>query len=190
MNINKKGQALLTLIGLVVLTAFTAIVTTKSPVTRIAGFYTSTVAWDSSTGGAVGGSTQLYIAADTEKVGNVVYFSAANAVSKSATLANYNALAGVVVGGASSNMQALVGRADVAQTAALPNKRVWVTKCGRAWMITDSAITAGNLVIPSVVTAGYIHAKPALIDSFYRTIGRAVTTAAAAGTTLVNVCVK
>lgn len=188
MRTNRSRIAgLLVIVCAIALTAFTV---TKASVTRIAGFYTSTVAWDSATGGAVGGSTQLYIAADSEKVGNVVYFSANNTVSKSATLANYNAIAGVVVGGASQNQQALTARADVGQLAATANKRVWVTKCGRAWMIADSAVTAGNQVIPSVLTAGQLHAKPALIDTNNRTFGRVVLTAAAAGTTLVNVCVK
>jgi len=186
-----KGAALLAIVGTIFLTAAVSIVTTTLAVSRVGGYTTSSVAWDSATGAAVGGDARYYISADSEKVGSVVYLSGANAVSKSATLANYNAVAGVVVGGAKTNMLTDVGRADVGTLAAIANQRVWVVKCGRVWVVSDSAAAVGTIVIPSVATAGRVHAKPALIDTNYRALGRVVTAVGGTDSTvLLNLCVK
>jgi hypothetical protein len=151
----------------------TAAVTTRS-VAKIGPFFTSTIAWDTTTGGQPGGDVRIYLAADSLKIGDVVYVSAANTVAKSATLANYNSVAGVIVGGSRQSMNASHVAADVGVLAGTANQRVIVLKRGRAWVTNDANATlaAGALVIPSDATAGRIEVKTTAIDSSYRVLGK------------------
>lgn len=143
-------------------------------VQRIGPFFTSTVNFDSTAGGQVGGEVRTYLAADSLRIGDVVYISAANTVAKSATLANYNTLAGVVVGGARQNMNASIDTAGVSVLAATANQRVVVLRRGRTYVTNDAnaTLSAGALVIPSDATAGRVEVKTSAIDTAYRVVGR------------------
>jgi hypothetical protein len=166
---------------------------TTYPILRLTPFYTSNIAWVGSTGGQVGGRINFFIAADSLKIGDVVYITTLDSVTKSTTIANYNTIAGVVVGGTRSSSQASVASADVGTLCATAGQTVYVLKQGRTWMANDSmaaGITGGALVKPSIYNAGKIGLKGAALDSLNRVIGRAVFAAAASTTVLVDVNIK
>lgn len=162
------------------------------PVARLGPFYTSSAAWDSATGLQPGGRVIYFISADSEKIGDVVYISSVNHVSKSATIANYNAVAGVVVGGARVSMLASIQAADVGTLAATANQRVIVLRQGRTWVKADAAdsLRAGALIQPSTTVAGAAMNKGSALDSLYRVIGKMVTTGAASATALAEINVR
>jgi hypothetical protein len=100
-------------------------------------------------------------AAQTLNLGDVVYWSDAGEVSKSATQANYQLFAGVVVGGARSNYEAVVdegivvagyvaaaaGEAVIIQTAGVALCRLAAgTTIAAAPAIVGVGTTAGRLV--------------------------------------------
>ena len=99
------------LIGLVCAAGLVAFMSLQ-PVSRIGPFFTTTTAWDTGGGGQTGGYVQFYKvkATDSLKIGDVVFLkdsgTLTQTVSKSITIANYNSLAGVVVGGTRTTMQA------------------------------------------------------------------------------------
>jgi hypothetical protein len=172
--------------------AGTAAVVTTSPVARLGPFYVSSAPWDSTTAGQPGGRVVFALAADSERIGNVVYYSANNAVSNSATLANYNAIAGVVVGGSRTNMAASRAAADVGTLAATANQRLIILKQGRTWIPVDTTtggLAAGVLVMPSLV-AGKAKAKSSVLDSLSRVYGKIVVGCAASATCLADINVK
>lgn len=177
-------------LALVMAVAVTAAFVTTRSVQRMGPFYTSTVNWDSTTGSQVGGEVRIFLAADSLKIGDVVYVSAANKVAKSTTLANYNTLAGVVVGGARHTMFASVASADVGTLTATANQRVLVLKQGRAWVANDGSttLTYGASIIPSDSVAGKVEVRGAALDSMHRVIGRVPI--GGAGTVLADVNVK
>ena len=160
-------------------------------------FIVSTVAPDSLTGAQVGGFVQHTIAgtSDTLLVGDVVYWADTNKVKKSATLANYSMIAGVVVGGALIDRnRAHTASTDVGTQAAAPGQWVVILKQGRTWMKSsnNAAWIAGRRVLPSDSIAGRLDTSltAAVIDTFYRLVGRTVGAAAALGTVLVDVNIK
>lgn len=144
------------------------------------GPYTiSRTSFDATTGGSAGGDVVWFKnGADTLLVGDVVYISANNTVRKSATLANYNTIVGVVVGGikTSSRVQSTIPGAS--DTAAYANSRVLVMRRGRYWVKIDSGqgYAPGSVIIPSSKAGegGKVTAKTTAIDSFYRAIGKLV----------------
>src|SRR5678810_561659 len=85
--------------------AFTILTTTYKQVKTLGPYYNTTEKYSASLGGQAGGEVRIFLnGVDTLIVGDVVYISANNTVRKSATLANYNKVAGVVVGGTKTNM--------------------------------------------------------------------------------------
>lgn len=190
----KKLAVLGVIVGLLAVTAFSksAMFLTTMTIGRIAGFFTTSVAYDATTGGQPGGQVRAYQASGTLLIGDVVYFSANNTVAKSATLANYNAEAGVVIGGQSVSNRATIVAADVGTTAATNGQVVWVLKQGRTWVPNDAGgtVTFGTLMIPSTATAGKVAAMTTAIDTNHRAIGRIVVGGLASTTVLVDVNVK
>jgi hypothetical protein len=180
------------LLGVVLLCSGFALAVTTS-IARNIPFFTSSLAYDATTGGQAGGQVRYYVAGGTLLVGDVVYFSAANTVNKSATLANYNAIAGVVVGGTSlGSGVASVAAADVGTTAATVGQTVYVLKQGRTWVANDAnaTLSAGALIQPSVTTAGKVVVQASPIDSLYRNIGRVPIGGSASTTVLADINIK
>jgi hypothetical protein len=172
--------------------ALTAFATTKSLI-RIGPFYTSTIAYDTLTGGAVGGEVRIYQnGVDTLIVGDVVYLSAQNKVRKSSTLANYNTIVGVVVGGSKTNMLAISSSPAATDTAALANGKAIVLSRGRAYVRVDAAValSPGALIQPSVTVAGKVTVKAAPLDSLFRVFGRMVDTGVVSTSALANINVR
>lgn len=194
MNYRKKQLAALTalVVAVSLISAFTTFgLLTTYPVTRFGPFFTSNLAFDSARGWQVGGQIRTYVtaAANTLKVGDVVYLSANNTVAKSATVADYNAVAGVVVGGTSTSSRTTPDSADLGTTAALPGKFVYILSNGRAWVKTADSVYVGNNVIIGAV-AGTVKRKPTTLDSLNRLIGRAVFTIDSGKPLLINVNVR
>jgi predicted DCC family thiol-disulfide oxidoreductase YuxK len=197
---NRKKLALLFLvgfIGLVSAAAASSYMIVTMAVTRFGPFYNSQVAFDSLNGGQPGGEVRTAIVGgttDTLRIGDVVYWSDTNKVTKSTTRALYNAIAGVVVGGASTSDRTSIVAADVGTVAATTGKRVIILKQGRTWMKSDAnaAIIAGRRLLPSDSIAGRFDTSltATVIDSFYRMIGRNVNAGSALGTVLVDVNIK
>lgn len=191
----KFGKPLAVLALFVCATAFTAVVATLYPVARIATFWTSNQAFDSTNIGVVGGQVITYLAGDSEWVGRVVYVSAKNTVKHDTILTNYNKVAGVVVGGTRTSNQAYPDSASVGTLAAVSGQRVFVLIQGRAWVTIDTVgtgISPGQVMIPSNKQGmrGRVAAKTTAIDSFYRAVGKLVDTGVVNTKRLINVNIK
>jgi hypothetical protein len=106
--------------------------------------------------GGVGGIVIRVLAGATLLLGDVVYYSAADTVNKSATNANYAGFAGVVVGGQTYDPAGTVmdTSTEVGGTAATVGQWVLVQINGIAFIKSDGAILAGSLVIPDASVAG------------------------------------
>lgn len=189
-------RRLLTIVGLIVATAGATFFTTSySQVQTIGPYFNSKIKFDTATGGGAGGEVRIFKnGVDTLIVGDVVYISAANTVRKSATLANYNTIAGVVVGGTSTNMAAVTSAPAATDTAAKgATAKVLVLVSGRAWVRVDTVaagIAAGTLLQPSIYVAGKVMAKAAPIDSLYRVLGRIVDSGVASTQVLAHINIK
>lgn len=185
----KKLLGLAIVIGLMGFTAF-ATITGLSPKQAGPFFYAQTT-YPTACGGAV--RTYLTGTNDTEKIGNVVYLTQ-DSVKHSATLANYNSLAGVVVGGANTSMKGSCTVADTGAIAAFPGQQVLVLYSGRAYVLvdTEAGFAAGTGVVPSVKSAmaGRLAARGTAIDTFYRIFGKTADTAVSGKAVLVDVRVK
>lgn len=198
MNIKlRKPGIILGAFTALILTAFTtSMFLTTVPVRVLGPFYTTPVAWDSTNALQVGCHVQYYLSAtnDSARIGQVVYISSKNTVSHSATLANYNAIAGVVVGGTRTSMQASYVVGDTSTLVATTGQRVIVCDEGRAWVLVDTGpgVAPGLLVQPSVRagSAGRITTKAATLDSLFRLVGRTVDTAIAGKAVLINVRIR
>lgn len=187
----KKAQlALLGLVAAIGLTAFTSFLATTVPVRYLGPFFTSPVAFDSATGAQFGGQVQYYIASDSVRIGQIVYHSGHNTVATSATLANYNKIAGVVVGGYRTNMQASVAVADTSTLAATANQRAIVMVRGRFWVLDSAGGDGPGIVLRPSGTAGRAAAALAAIDSNSRNFGRVIDTIIGGRTGLVQINVK
>lgn len=187
------------MLSLVCLTAAATFKFATVQVELSAPFMASANPWDSLTAGQVGGRVQIANVGgttDTLLIGDVVYWSDTNRVTKSATLANYNAIAGVVVGGARLTpiMSAAIASTDVGTVAATTGQRVWILKQGRMWMRSsqNAVVIAGRRVIPSDSIAGRWDTTltAQVIDSAQRMIGRTVTATAALAVGLVDVNIR
>lgn len=197
MNIRKKSGLLLGAFAALILMAFSAnMLLTTVPVRVLGPFYTTPVAWDSTSSLQVGCHVQYYLSAtnDSPRIGQAVYVSAKNTVSHSATLANYNAIAGIVVGGTRTSMQASYVVGDTSTLVATTGQRVIVCDEGRAWVLVDTGpgVAPGLAVQPSTRAgmAGRLTTKAAPIDSLSRVFGRLVDTAIAGKAVLVQVRVR
>lgn len=188
----EKMKRLGFLLAIVASIAAVSFVTTKQAVQRIGPFFTSTIAFDTATGGAVGGQVRFFKSGvDTLFVGEVVYMDKNNRVRKGTTLTLYNAIAGVVVGGTKTNMQAQTSVPVATDTAAYANQQVIVLTEGRFWVRNDAAgtVTFGGLLQPSTNIAGSVMAKIASPDSFYRSPGRMIDSVLASGYGIAHVSV-
>lgn len=187
----KRSFALVVLLFSVAATTFVA-TTTFRPPQRLGPYFTSTEKADTATGGAPGGQVRIMKnGVDTLFVGEVVYFDKNNRVRKGTTLTLYNAIAGVVVGGTRTNMQANTTAPVATDTAAYANQQVIVLTEGRTWVRNDAAgtLTFGQLLQPSTNIAGSVMAKIASPDSFYRSPGRMIDSVLASGYGLAHVSV-
>lgn len=158
------------------------------------GFMTPVTKWDSTSGGQAGGLVYLFLAGTNEtlKVGDVVYETANNSVGKSATLVNYNTLAGVVVGGQNFSSVMGVGNdsSDVGSAACTgTGKKCWVLTRGRAWVKTADSVYFGSQVIIGAVS-GTIKRRSTAIDTLNRIIGRTNFTIDSGKKVLLNVNIK
>ncbi len=172
----------------------TAFTTSYYPVQTLGPYFNSKIKSDTATGGSPGGEVRVFKnGVDTLIVGDVVYLSANNTVRKSATLALYNTVAGVVVGGTSTSMQAATTAPASTDTAAKgATAKVLVMTSGRAWVRIDAAagIGPGLLLAPSTTVAGKVKAAPAIIDTFYRYFGRLIDTGIVSTQVLAHINVK
>jgi hypothetical protein len=190
---NKKSVLVTMLFAVLFLSfGFKFLPATTYPVARNIPFFTSNVAFDSTTGSQPGGLVRLAVADDSLLIGDVVYWSGQSAVTKSSTLAKYDSIAGVVVGGTKQSLQASIAAADVGTLAAAPNERVWILYNGRTWVKNDANATlvTGSQVIPSNATAGRVEVRTTAIDTFYRVVGKVITGGAVNTNVLVSVNVK
>jgi hypothetical protein len=187
-------RKLLILAGGVCAIFLTAFIATTVPVKQIGPWYTASTTFDSLLGGQVGGEVKTYLAADTLRIGQVVYLSANNTAAKSATLANYNSLLGVVVGGQRVTSQGSVSVADTSTIAAIASQRVLVQSRGRAWVLFDTGagLAPGTQLVPSVKSGmgGRAATRTTIIDTFYRVLGRAVDTVVSGKAVLINLSIK
>jgi hypothetical protein len=121
-----------------------------------------------------GGIVIQLLGAAALNVGDVVFFSAANKVNKSATAANYTAFAGVVRGGDATNM--LVSDQIGAAACTGDDKPVLVQISGVATVPSTGTIAIGThaSVIGSGTTAGAVAAG----TTAGQILGTTVTTAA------------
>lgn len=105
---------------------------------------------------APGGITFEFQAGAALLVGDVVYFDAATGkVLKSATTADYQKFAGVVVGGAKTFGRVITRKLDVGIAAAALDELVIVQHSGKAWVVAAAAVArAGQLTV--VTTAGRV----------------------------------
>lgn len=189
----KKALLRLGLLGATIglLSGFAAyLVVTTVPV-RIAGpFLTTPVAFDSATGSQIGCQVQYYIASDSSRIGQLVFHSGHNTVKPSATLADYNKIAGVVVGGTRTNMQASIAVADTSTLAAINGQRVIVCVRGRYWVLDSAGGDGPGIILRPSGTAGRAAAALAAIDSNSRNFGRVIDTIIGGKTGLVQINVK
>lgn len=125
----------------------------------------------------VGGVVEIFLAGGSLSTGDIVFFSAANTVNKSATVADYAAMAGVVVGGQRTNDRII---SSVGVAAATVGQRVLVQVSGIATVVAGGTVTVGThlTVIPDTGTAGRVAAG----TTAGSIIGKTITSGAAAGT--------
>lgn len=94
------------------------------------------------TPGAPGGTAKRFLASGTLLIGDAVLVSAADTVLKTVTTTNHKNRLGIVVGGTTTFMSALIGSDVVGTQAALTGEQVWVQIDGIAWGVADAAIAA------------------------------------------------
>jgi hypothetical protein len=140
-------------------------------------------------GDVAGGLVEEYTAGGTLLIGDAVYLSAAFTVNKSLTPATVlGKMIGIVVGGARQNQWANERKLDVGLQASLVNERVQVLVRGKIWVVSDSAITAGDVLTNGTVTAGRVKTGTITTDvaagDTGRIIGNALEAAAGAGLTI------
>lgn len=195
----RKVFGLLSLVVVVAaVTAFGTVNFAATQIQRMQGaFWTPATNPDSLTGSGAGGRFHYAITGttDTLKVGDVVYWADTNKVKRSATLADYNTIAGVVIGGAiTGTTRAYNASGDVGTKVAAPGQVVLICKVCRAWMQSsnNAAWISGRRVLPSDSIAGRLDTAltAAVIDSLHRTVGRTVSAASALGVVLVDVNIK
>lgn len=117
-------------------------------------------------GRGVSGVVIEYTANAALKLGEAVYTQAAGVVDKSTTLGNHSLVAGVVVGGDNTNMQAVSDSGLInSLTAADAGERVLVLVCGIYWVISGGAITAGAQIVLDTATAGRVKAATTIAVS-------------------------
>lgn len=130
---------------------------------------------------AYGGQIKTFLAGASLNIGDVVFYSAANTVSKSATTANYVGFVGVVVGGDSYDIDGRISYDTLVLaspvTAATTGQKVQVQIDGIAEVRTDGAVTLGTSVICTGANAGRVIAG----TTAGQMLGTALATVGAAG---------
>lgn len=190
MNIKKKLLALAGVASAILLIAAAPFLATTVQVRFIGPFTTSPIAFDSAAGAQIGGTTQFYNASDSVRIGQIVYHSGHNTVAASATLADYNKIAGIVVGGYRTNMQASVSVADTSTLAATANQKVIVLQRGRFWVLDSAGGDGPGIIVRPSGTKGRAAAALAAIDSNSRNFGRVIDTIIGGKTGLIQINVK
>src|SRR6266496_946549 len=135
-----------------------------------------------------GGYIEEFAAGAALNVGDAVYVSAAQTVNKSAVAATVlGKIAGIVVGGTKTYMKAVDRKLDVGIQAAATSERVLVLKVGKYWVVSDAAITAGDIITPGTTTAGRVKTGTVTTDLAAGDTGRLLGNAleAAAGAAVV-----
>jgi hypothetical protein len=194
----KRFKYLLVPLAFVLTVAMTSAVTMAVgqlyPAVRIGAYWTTNIAFDSTNVGAVGGQVLPYLSGDSSWIGDVVYISAKNTIKHDTILTNYNNVAGVVVGGTRTSMQATADSGSVGSLAATNGQRVLVLTKGRAWVTLDTQPGAppGTLMFPSNRQGqrGRVVKRTTAIDTFYRALGRIVDTGVLGTKRLINVSIK
>lgn len=132
----------------------------------------------------LGGSVIRLKAGVALKLGDAVYCSADETVSKSATSSNHDEVMGVVVGGENTNFQVIEDSAAYnVMTAADANEDVLIQISGICYVICAAAIAAGQRLVLDTGTAG--RAKAAA-DVTVTSTGLTITGAPAIGTLAVS----
>ncbi len=148
-------------------------------------FYTTQQSFDSTNGGQVGGEVRIYIAADTLRIGDVVYESANNSANTSTTGTDHEKVLGVVVGGRSTGMDCSLLSADVGTIAALPNRPAVIMRRGRTYVrvdtVTADTVHAGERIKPSTLTKGRVKPASATLTATLNSGATPVTSSAANG---------
>lgn len=131
--------------------------------------------------GSVGGTVVEFVAAGTLLVGDAVFLTSTDSkggeVNKSATAADYQTAAGIVVGGESTFMQVGTLSGDVGVTAATVGKRVLVQVNGKVWGVADGTVAVGARVGVGTGAAGRLE------DTTVATAGQTLGISLGAGTT-------
>jgi hypothetical protein len=109
----------------------------------------------------IGGIVKKFKAAGTLLIGDCVYLSAEDTVTKATgTAAIRRACVGIVVGGSSftpgERRRIATKSTDVGSTAALINGTVLVLIHGICWAVSDAAITINTPVAQGATTAGRV----------------------------------
>jgi hypothetical protein len=136
-------------------------------------------------GDSPGGIIHKFKAGAALNIGDIVYLSAAHTVNKSADVADYDAVIGVVVGGKTTNYEVLQDDIDVGVQAAAANEVVLVCTHGKAKVVADDAITLGDKLTSGGTTAGAAAVGAITTDlaagQSGSLVGTALETAAAGG---------
>jgi len=136
-------------------------------------------------GDSPGGRVCRFKAGAALNIGDTVYLSAAHTVNKSNTPANYTAVMGVVVGGATTNYEILQDDADVGKQAAAANEVVLVCVAGKAKVVSDvAAIALGSKLTIGTTTAGRVDVGTITTDLAAGDNGSFVGTALEAATAI------
>lgn len=185
------------LVAVLTIAAFSSgVLVTTVPVRVLGPWFTTPMPFDSTNINQVGGHVQFYNAADSVWVGQIVSFASVNKVKTVSTIDSTNRVAGVVVGGTRTSMQASIARGDSSTLAAIAGQRVIVMDFGRYWILDSAgAKIPGSLVRASLggtrLARGRISLATAnVIDTFYRVVGRLVDTSLGGTNALVQIHVK
>lgn len=182
MRYKTKLLAVLVLaVGALAFTSYVPSVADVGGVVSLGQFVTERVsASDTATLQPAGGVAEAYKAGDSARMGRVMYFSAANEVKSSVTLANYNTLAGVVCGGARTSMKCLRNLTDTSTLVATSGQKVLLIVRGRYYVLLDTAsgISPGTAIIPGSCStcAGRARGRTTALDTFYRVFGKILDT--------------
>lgn len=131
--------------------------------------------------GAVGGLASKFTGTVALLVGDAVFASADNAVSKSTVAGDRLKRVGIVVGGDNYGDREAVASDDIGDAAAGAAGEVLVCYSGIAWGINGAGtITAGEQVMFSAATAGRLITATPATDAG-KILGVALTTTAVAG---------
>lgn len=188
-----KG-ALVVALAVLSIAAVTFVAQPKYNTTLIGTYWATSQRFDSTKGGGIGCRVEVYNAGDSEWVGDLTYLSAINTVKHDTVLANYNSIAGIVVGGQRLGMLSYADSTSVGTLAATSGQRVIICYDGRAWTTHDTTATTlpGTQIIPSNRQGqrGRYGSRTTAVDTFNRIFGKGLDTGLTARRTLVRITVR